>query len=62
MKKKTAKGKNKVTDFSEYIERYFDCPYCGFLICDDSDSPAIFEGSTIKCPSCDKVIRIGHLV
>ncbi len=56
------KDKSKKTNFSEYVERCLDCPHCGFRICDDSDSPVIFENTTIKCPSCDKVIRVGHLV
>ena len=51
----------KHAQYSEFVERYLDCPYCGVLI---SDYENITEGDTIeadqaiKCPRCGKSIVI----
>jgi len=50
-------------NYTEKIERYFDCPKCGILISDDNtngQSEEIYSGKKIICENCKKVIIIGN--
>ena len=51
----------KNASYGEFVERYFDCPYCGVMISDFSnlnETDSIVTGNIIKCPDCNKSIRI----
>lgn len=50
----------KHANYSEFIERFLDCPYCGKLISDyeNLDKEEISAGEKIKCPECGKMIII----
>ena len=39
-------------------ERYFDCPYCGFMVSDHGSGSEISEGNFVECDNCGKKARI----
>ena len=53
---------SKKRDYSEHIERYLDCPYCGGMISDELHIVAIFEDQIIDCPHCGKEIQLGKCI
>lgn len=47
--------------YTEHVERYFDCPYCGMLISDNgtaSNVDTIVAGLPVICPHCDKIVLV----
>jgi len=49
--------------YTVHEERYFDCPYCGGLVSDNGtasnvESDKINYGNVLKCPHCNKSVRI----
>ncbi len=42
---------------SEFVERYFDCPYCQSLISDQTHN---FDGQTghFICPECNRTVKL----
>jgi len=56
----------KSANMQEIVEQYIECPYCSVIISDNApetagtveveDFPS--KGNTIRCPKCNKTIRI----
>lgn len=62
MKPKSLKNKPKKVDYSEHIERYLDCPYCGTLITEYQNINCLFDDMLINCPHCQNDIQLGKCI
>ena len=54
----------KKVNYSEFVERYFDCPYCSTCISDYENvcNGVIMEDKILICPECKKEIMVGKCV
>lgn len=52
----------KKVNYSEFVERYFDCPYCCALISDKENvcTDDIVEDNELTCPNCKKKMIVGR--
>ena len=48
----------KKAKYTEFVERYFDCPKCNKLISDNENVESIDSGDVIECPECNEKIEI----